>query len=173
MFYTDLTSGPNSGGENNKGAFVTIYGANLGAIQGASTVRFGGGFVDHCSVWGVAWLWFQKITCQLGANAATGNIVVTVSGQVSNTLPFTVRSGNIYFVSTSGSNANPGTFAAPYRDIWKAKNTMPAGSILYVRGGLWSDVEPPTGSAPDAITMLPSIWGFARAGRARHPCPNP
>ena len=31
LFFSDLDSGPNSGGENNNGAYVTLYGANLGA----------------------------------------------------------------------------------------------------------------------------------------------
>src|SRR6476646_6620746 len=38
IFYSDLTSGPNSGGENDKGAYVTIWGNGFGASQGGSTV---------------------------------------------------------------------------------------------------------------------------------------
>src|SRR5260221_5086746 len=40
LFFSDLDSGPNSGGENNNGAYVTLYGANLGANP---TVTVGGG----------------------------------------------------------------------------------------------------------------------------------
>ena len=34
VFFSDLTSGPKTGGQNNKGAFVTIVGKNFGATQG-------------------------------------------------------------------------------------------------------------------------------------------
>src|SRR6266480_1096291 len=111
IFFTDLESGPKTGGQNNKGVFVTIYGTNFGATQGASTVTVGGGAIDNCPVWGAPWLWYQKTVCQLGSNVSTGNIVVTVSGQASNPLPFTVRSGNIYFVATTGNDSNDGSFA--------------------------------------------------------------
>ncbi|MGD0360677.1 MAG: IPT/TIG domain-containing protein, partial [Bryobacteraceae bacterium] len=42
LFYTDVTSGPKSGGQNNAGAFVTLYGANFGAARGSSSVTIGG-----------------------------------------------------------------------------------------------------------------------------------
>jgi len=38
LFYSDLESGPNTGGENNHGAFVTVYGDGFGNTQGGSTV---------------------------------------------------------------------------------------------------------------------------------------
>ena len=39
IFYSDLESGPNTGGENNSGAYVTVFGKNFGAIRGNSTVN--------------------------------------------------------------------------------------------------------------------------------------
>jgi len=90
LFFSDIASGPNTGGENGNGAYVTIYGNYLGASQGASTATAGGGSMGNCPVWGAAWLWYQKITCQLGPNAATGSLIVTVNGQASNPLPFTI-----------------------------------------------------------------------------------
>jgi hypothetical protein len=45
-FYSDLLSGPNSGRQNNAGAFVTIYGKYFVATQGGSTVTVGGDAVD-------------------------------------------------------------------------------------------------------------------------------
>jgi hypothetical protein len=137
LFFTDIISGPKTGGENNKGAYVTIYGINMGATQGASTITVGGGLVDNCPIWGATWQWYQKTVCQLGSSVATGNIVATVSGNASNTLPFTVRSGNIYCVSTSGNDANGGTFPSScWRTIPKAKNTIAAGDIAYIRSGV-------------------------------------
>ena len=45
LFFTDLTSAPNSGGETVSGfsgAYVTLYGNGFGATQGTSTVTLGG-----------------------------------------------------------------------------------------------------------------------------------
>jgi hypothetical protein len=137
IFFTDLESGPKIGGQNNKGVFVTIYGTHFGATQGASTVTVGGGSVDNCPVWGAPWLWYQKTVCQLGSNVSTGNIVATVNGQASNPLPFTVRSGNIYFVATTGNDSNDGSFAHPFLTISAGKNATSAGDTVYVRGGLY------------------------------------
>ncbi len=42
VFYSDLESGPNTGGQNGQGAFVTIYGNGFGATRGSSVVTVGG-----------------------------------------------------------------------------------------------------------------------------------
>jgi hypothetical protein len=128
LFYSDLTSGPNTGGENGKGAYVTIVGNGFGSTQGSSTVTIGGGAADNYPAWTGT-----RITFQLGAAAKTGNIVVNVSGKgASNGLPFTVRAGNVYFVSSSGSDTNPGSFVSPWATIPQAKNTIQAGDIAYI-----------------------------------------
>jgi hypothetical protein len=128
LFFSDLTSGPNQGGQNNKGAFVTVWGNGFGDTRGSSTVTIGGGGADNYPVWSNT-----KITFQLGAAAATGNIVVQVASKSdSNGLPFTVRAGNIYFVSATGSDTAAGTFAAPWKTIPKAKNTIAAGDVAYL-----------------------------------------
>src|SRR5207253_2293362 len=43
IFFSDLDSGPNTGGQKNHGAWVTIWGKGFGAERGASTVTIGGG----------------------------------------------------------------------------------------------------------------------------------
>jgi len=43
IFFSDLESGPNTGGQNNKGVWVTIWGKGFGAERGRSTVTIGGG----------------------------------------------------------------------------------------------------------------------------------
>jgi len=132
IFYSDLESGPDTGGQNNKGVFVTIWGQNFGPTQGTSTVTIGGGAADNYPLWSDG-----KITFQLGPAAATGNIVVNVPGVgASNGLPFTVRAGNIFFVATTGSDANTGSFASPWKTIVKAKNAMAAGDTTYVEDGV-------------------------------------
>jgi hypothetical protein len=72
---------PNSG---IVGASVTIAGANFGASQGTSTVAFNGTVATPTS-WSAT-----SISVPVPAGAATGNVVVTVGGLVSNGVNFTV-----------------------------------------------------------------------------------
>jgi len=131
IFYTDINSGPNSGGENSRGAFVTLYGNNFGTTRGTSTVTVGGGAVTSYPIWTNS-----KITVQLGSAARTGNILVKVNGTVSNPAPFTVRSGRIFFVSTSGRDSNSGYYSSPWATLTKARSTASGGDIIYVMNGV-------------------------------------
>src|SRR5882672_4221631 len=91
IFFSDLESGPNTGGQNTAGVWVTIWGKGFGATQGTSTVTVGAGAVASYPLWSDG-----KIIFQLGAGAKTGSITVNVTGiGSSNGLPFTVRAGNI------------------------------------------------------------------------------
>jgi hypothetical protein len=132
IFFSDLESGPNSGGQNNNGVWVTIWGKGFGATQGTSTVKVGTGAVASYPLWSDA-----KIIFQLGAGASTGNIVVNVPGiGTSNGLPFTVRAGNIFFVATTGNDANTGILTSPWKTIVKAKNTIAPGDTAYIQDGV-------------------------------------
>ncbi|MFH1413963.1 MAG: choice-of-anchor Q domain-containing protein [Candidatus Omnitrophota bacterium] len=134
IFYSDLTSGPNTGGVSNKGVFVTISGKNFSASRGSSYVTVGGGQVDNYPVWSDS-----KIVFQLGSSATTGNIVVTTSEGSSNAIPFTVRSGSIYFVDiNSPSNPGSGTYSDPWRSPASFYNTMSAGDTCYIRSGTYT-----------------------------------
>ncbi|MCU1253880.1 MAG: hypothetical protein JWM83_179, partial [Candidatus Angelobacter sp.] len=73
IFFSDLESGPNTGGQNNRGVWVTIWGKGFGAERGASTVTIGGGAAAEYPIWTDT-----KITFQLGPAARTGDIVVSV-----------------------------------------------------------------------------------------------
>src|SRR5215470_10999751 len=85
IFFSDLESGPNTGGQNNKGVWVTIWGKGFGATQGTSSVTIGGGAADNYPLWSDG-----KIIFQLGANSRTGSIIVNVPNVgSSNSLPFT------------------------------------------------------------------------------------
>jgi hypothetical protein len=147
LFFSDLTSGPKIGGQNNSGAFVTVYGNYLGTSQGTSTITLGGVSLDNCPVWGAAWLWYQKITCQLGSSVPNGsnNILVSVNGNPSNGLPFTVASGHIYFVSSSGSDRNNGSFTSPWKTLLKVRDKMQAGDITYASDGVRQITDDKTG----------------------------
>ncbi|MGC2697711.1 MAG: choice-of-anchor Q domain-containing protein [Candidatus Angelobacter sp.] len=132
IFFSDLESGPNAGGQNNKGVWVTIWGKNFGATQGTSTVTIGGGAADNYPLWSDG-----KIIFQLGVSAKAGSLVVNVPGMgTSNSLPFTVRAGNIFFVGTAGNDANTGAFTSPWKTIVKAKNTIAAGDTAYIQDGV-------------------------------------
>jgi hypothetical protein len=137
IFYSDLDSGPNTGGEKNAGAYATIYGARFGAARGTSTVTVGGGTAAAFPVWSDT-----KITFQLGKLAATGPIVVKTSAGSSNAdVAFTVRKDGtcgasqdkecLYYVSAKGNDGNHGTFSSPWATIPNAVQHVPEGGIIY------------------------------------------
>lgn len=135
VLFTDLDSGPNTGGENGNGAWLTIYGNNFGASQSTSTVTIGGGAVAAVKFWTSS-----KIVVQLGAGAVTGAIVVTVGGKPSNSIvTFAVRAGNIRCVSPTGSDSATGLWGACNKTIgFAVEGAAPkAGDIIYVRAGTY------------------------------------
>ena len=148
LFFTDLESGPNTGGQDNLGAFVTIYGEGFGAQRGNSTVTIGGAEVAKYVAWGqdngIARS-LGMIVVQPGPNATTGDIIVTVNGLASNPLPFTVRDGQIYFViqgAPNANDANPGTYAQPFKTLYRPRQVMQAGDIVYIKGGIFNTADP-------------------------------
>jgi hypothetical protein len=54
----------------------------------------------------------------------------------SNTLPFTVRAGHIYYVATKGSNNQAGSQSAPWATIPYAFNAAACGDVIYVMNGV-------------------------------------
>jgi hypothetical protein len=140
IFFTDLQSGPNSGGETVggfSGAYVTLYGNFFGATQGSSTVTLNGASCLRAVQWGTTWLWYQKLIVQLGPSCVSGNFVVTVGGISSNSMPFTVRLGNIFCVSTTGSDSNNGKFPSScWATVSHANSSMSAGDTTYVENGI-------------------------------------
>jgi hypothetical protein len=144
LFFTDIITGPNKGGENNNGVYLTIYGRGFGATQGSSTVTIGGGAPAQYKIWGQnnsVNTMLDMIVVQIGPKAATGNIIVTVNGKASNPLPFTVSSGNIYFVSPNGNDSNNGSFGSPWLTPVNAKNMMVAGDTVYFRAGTYATID--------------------------------
>jgi hypothetical protein len=138
VFFTDLLSGPNTGGEGNSGTIVTLYGKNFGALQG--TVTIGGGAAARYYEWGTTAITetgLEKIAVAIGPMARTGAVVVTASNGTSNAdVLFTVRSGNVFFVSTSGDDTQDGSFAHPWRTITKARDVLAAGDTAYIMDGV-------------------------------------
>lgn len=144
LFFVDIDSGPNSGGENtdsgaHTGSYVTLYGNFFGTsptvtLNGSSCLRLVGAPTTH--------LWYQQQVVQLNSSCSTGNFILSTAQGASNGIAFTVRSGNIRCVATSGSNANSGSFPS---SCWAtpafAKNTMAPGDITYVHTGTYTGLD--------------------------------
>ena len=47
--------------------------------------------------------------------------------------------GNVYYVSTAGNDANPGTASAPFKTFVKATSMLSAGSTLYILPGTYNE----------------------------------
>lgn len=133
IFFSDLTSAPKTGGKDNKGAFVTIWGKNFGSTRDSSYVTIGGGQADNYPLWSDT-----KITFQLGSNVQTGDIVVHTSNGNSNGIPFTIRSGRIFFVDPNRETNGDGSYENPFNTINNFLSIMQAGDILYHREGIYN-----------------------------------
>lgn len=132
ILYTDITSGPNSGGEGNNGTYLTIFGTHFGATQGTSTVTINGKAVAQYLLWSET-----KIGVQVG-HVSTGPVVVSAGGAVSNSDKlFTVRSGHIYYIGPSVDNSTTtcasvlagGTYSRP----WGLTNLASKTEAAYTR----------------------------------------
>src|SRR5882762_6825232 len=85
---------------------VTIMGANFGATQGTSTVKFNGTTATPTS-WSAT-----SIVAPVPAGATTGNVVVTAGGIASNGVQFTVNTGSIKLIQHLGTDAGTTTSAS-------------------------------------------------------------
>jgi hypothetical protein len=145
IFYTDITSGPNTGGENNNGIYLSIFGKGFGTVKGTSTVKINGTEVATYKQWGAQSRVFDShgirvITVQPGANVSGGPIVVTVNGEVSNNdHTFTVRSGDIFFTDwNNGNDANDGSFGNPKKSaqaVFDDRANFGPGDTIILMGG--------------------------------------
>lgn len=147
IFYTDIVSGPNTGGEGNNGAYLTIFGAGFGAARGSSTVAINNTPVAAYKQWSDT-----KVTVQPGAAVSSGAIKITV-GQNSYSDPslnFAVVPGQIFFVALNGNDATGviGDITRPFRTIQTVldRADFGPGDHAVVRGGTWTDVFPQYGS---------------------------
>jgi len=162
IFYSDLLGGPTTGGQDDKGAFVTLYGRGFGNSQGTSTVTAGGGSVAGYPIWTDV-----KLTFQLGPEAQTGEIVVHVPDkEPSNPLFLSVRQGRIFFVSLAGDDGNDGSYERPWRDLASAKRLLQPGDILYAMDGVTATAE----DGPGTALCISQFYGCeAQAGTAELP----
>lgn len=147
IFYTDIVTGPNSGGEGNFGAYLTLFGQGFGSTQGNSVVTIGGTAVAAYKQWSDS-----KITVQPGPGVLGGAVKISVGGigQVISDQTFTVVPGKIWFVSLAGNDSTcvAGDITKPCRLITQTfeRADFTPGDHLVVRGGTWSDVYAQYGS---------------------------
>lgn len=52
-----------------------------------------------------------------------------------------IQRSNVYYVSSTGSDSNPGTMVAPWKSWGKGFSTIVAGDILYIRGGVYTQMQ--------------------------------
>ncbi|MBI4673616.1 MAG: IPT/TIG domain-containing protein [Chloroflexi bacterium] len=163
LFFSDIESGPNTGGQDNLGAFITIYGEGFGAQRGDSTVTIGGREVARYVIWGednAPARNLDLIVIQPGPNVTTGELVVTVNGRASNPLPFTIRPGNIFFVIPDAANAddaNSGAFDAPFKTLYRPRKVMQPGDIVYLKGGTFNAADPDSPGWDAVLLFHPDI----------------
>lgn len=160
VLYTDIASGPNSGGENGNGAYLCVFGKNFsGNGLGTRTkVTVGGAAVAAYRFFGASKARpdIQEICVQLGplTGAAVGTplpVQVSVDDVASNAdVTFTLNPGRLLFVDNVNGNdatAIPGDITKPYRHVQTsdtskaAYGAMQPGDILVMRGRgtAWTD----------------------------------
>jgi hypothetical protein len=160
VLYTDIASGPNSGGENGNGAYLSIFGKRFGSggLGTTTKVTIGGKEVVAYRALGAskARSDIQQLTVQIGALSGVSlgvaqPVRVIVNGAASNAdVTFTVNPGRILFVDNvhgDDSTAVPDDLAHPYRHVQTsdtskaAYGAMRPGDILVMRGTgtAWTD----------------------------------
>jgi len=139
VLYTDIVTGPNTGGEGGNGAYLTLFGRGFGASQGDSQVTINNVPVAAYKQWSDT-----KITVQPGPNVTSGAIKITVGSESYSdpAITFTVVRGNIYFVALNGSDSGRvGNINRPFRSIQNTldRSDFGPGDHLVIRGGEWTD----------------------------------
>ncbi len=153
VLYSDLVAGPTSGGENDLGAYVSIFGKNFGSNLSQVHVYFGNVEAAAYRYLGVSKgrSDIQQITVQPG-NVGTGSlpIKVVVNGVASNTdNKFLVNPGDVLFVDNvngEDSSAVKNDINHPWRYVQTssqggALRSAQPGDVIVLRGkAVWKDV---------------------------------
>ncbi len=157
------------------GVSVTITGTNFGATPGTSTVTFNG-IVGAPSSWSAT-----SIVASVPSGATTGNVVVTVGGTASNSVPFTVSTpASLAFVQAGYATPQSpqSTVVVPYALAQTAGNlnvvvvgwndsTAKVGSVVDSKGNVYSLAVGPTvqtGVATLAVYYAKNIAAAAANG---------
>jgi len=84
------------------------------------------------------------------------------------------QAGSSFYVSTTGDDSNPGTQAAPWRTIQHAADTVRAGAMVNVRGGVYEELVTikASGNATDGYITFRSSPGETAILDAEHFAPT-
>lgn len=149
ILFSDLTVAPNSGWSSDapgRGAVVTVWGRNLGGARGESFVSAGGAELrsdaDYAEAWGETGQpvpFLQRVSFWLNDTMAAGatELIVTVDGETSNALPFTIGGGNLYFIDGDAGGDGSGTHSDPWSSPSSFVSTMAPGDIGYFREAVY------------------------------------
>ena len=175
VLYTDVISGPTSGGENNRGMYLSIFGKNFGSSLTNVQVTIGGHVVPSANVYYLGPSMgrpdVQQLSMQVGSlgGAAPSTalpIEVTVNGIASNSnLTFTPASGKICYVSNAGGTTPEGTSFPAGND-----STGVCGDITHPFATVQGPTDPYTGGvwpnvgAGDTIVLLPTGTAYTGKG---------
>ncbi len=89
--------------------------------------------------------------------ATLGVVVAALAGSHARAA---AQSAPVYYVSTTGSDGNPGTYTQPWRHVQYAANAVGAGATVYVFGGTYSEaVTVPHSGTPSAPITFASLPG--------------
>lgn len=147
ILFTDVQTGPTTGGPNNLGVPIAIFGTGFGASRGSGTVTIGGVEVAAYLVWGqhnALNPTLDLIVVQPGPLVPGGAIAVTVGGRRSNTdVTFTPNAGRVRYVAAGGSDTGPCLEATPCATIGRAvlPDVTGPGDTILVRGGVHPEGE--------------------------------
>jgi hypothetical protein len=171
VLYTDIESGPNTGGEDNQGTYLSIFGNGFGGSRGNSIVKINGAEVGAYRYWGPALNGrpdMQQISVQPGPGVSSGAIQVIVGGASSNTnRTFTVIDGSIYFLASDGSDSTGviGDITKPFGscEATYGRSDFGPGDTIVVRGGpytepgtngIWCRLTNKDGTAGHPLTIM-------------------
>jgi hypothetical protein len=149
ILYTDITAGPTTGGENNKGAYLSIYGVNLAAnfaALGNSTIVYVCGQpVDNYRVYkpavgtGISGLGngvfetfgTMRLTVQLGAlGSPTAGVACPIDIKTNGTsTPINTKDGSGFYLDDDGNQISFTPQPGPIVFVDQAGNDANSGTI--------------------------------------------
>lgn len=169
VLFTDVSTGPTTGGVYGVGAPIAIFGTGFGETRGTSTVTIGGVEVASYLVWGSRNAHnstLDLIVVEPGPAVGGGLVVVTVDGHASaSTASFTPVEGRVFVIAPSGDDSGECLVDTPCRTIGHVANdVLEPGDVLLVRGGEYDESEvwlrdeygdSGTAAAPKVIARYP------------------
>ena len=147
ILFVDTDAGPTTGGPDDLGIPIAIFGTGFGPQRGGSIVTIGGVEVAAYRVWGERNAenpLLDMIVVQPGPGVTGGTIVVkTANGESSGESAFTVAPGRFRYVAPTGSPTGACTEGDPCNSISRAiePSISQPGDTILVRGGELAESE--------------------------------